>query len=539
MRIKNSLRNMIFIYGSTLLIAIMNLVVRRIFLDVLTVDYLGYDGLFTSIFSFLSLSEMGIASIITYHMYTELATNNTEQIRKLLYIYKLIYRVVGIFVLVVGIIASLFIPLILNEKQQESWLFIYTIYFLQLAATLCTYFLAYRRILFTTDQKIYVCTAVDTVVNILAVIAKMCVLLWLRNYIVYLLIAIVSNAISNLVIARKSYKAYPEITKIAITKNDIRELNLFHEVKNMMATKIAGTIYGSSDDIIITAILGVKMDGLISNYRMISAKIQELIIAMFNSVQASIGNLVYTEDDHDKGIKFFHALDLIGFFMGLVCACGVISVGQPFILLWLKSEEYLLPYAFLVLLAINMFIAICNNPMTYFRNSLGHFETDRNYMIAAAVVNVVITIILCFPLGITGVMVGTVAGHFMIYMGRTVVVHKFFLEESPFGYYLKFIYRILLLVISSAISVFIGNIVAGAMGDIIATVSTKNSTEVAGMIMATTMSIRVIGIVVRAIISVVISTCIFVITSFRLEAYKTLWQYVKTVLGMAKSKKLV
>ena len=43
MRIKNSMKNMIYIYACTLLIVIMNFIVRRVFLDVLTVDYLGYD----------------------------------------------------------------------------------------------------------------------------------------------------------------------------------------------------------------------------------------------------------------------------------------------------------------------------------------------------------------------------------------------------------------------------------------------------------------------------------------------------------------
>lgn len=537
MRIKNSIRNMIYIYGSTLLIAILNLVVRRIFLDVLIVDYLGYDGLFTSIFSFLSLSEMGIASIITFHMYSELASNNLTQIRKLLYIYKLIYRIVGIFVFAVGIIASLFIPLILNEQQQESWLFIYTIYFLQLAATLCTYFLAYRRILFTTDQKIYVCTAVDTAVNIVAILAKMCVLLWLRNYIIYLLVAIAANITSNLVIARKSYKAYPEITRIKVTKEDIRELNLFHEVKNMMATKIAGTIYGSSDDIIITAVLGISMNGLISNYRMISSKIQELIIAMFNSVQASIGNLVYTEDDHEKGVAFFHALDLTGFLMGLVCAVGVISIGQPFVLLWLKSSNYLLPYSFLILLAFNMFIAICNNPMNYFRNSLGHFETDRNYMIAAAAVNVIVTIALSIPLGITGVMIGTVAGHLMIFMGRTVVVYKFFLEEKPYSYYLRFLGRVIVLAACAGVSVFVGNIVGGIIGDVPPAIGGFLVQKAETAAETIPFAIRLAGLLIRGVISVVVSVIFFWISSFKTGAYATLWKYVKTVIGLAKRKK--
>ena len=131
MRIKNSLKNMTVIYACTLLIAILNFVVRRIFLDTLTIDYLGYDGLFTSIFSYLNLSEMGIASIITFHMYSEIANHNTEQIRRLLCIYKLIYRAVGCFVLAAGMIVSIFLPLILAKQElTDSMSFIYTIYYL-------------------------------------------------------------------------------------------------------------------------------------------------------------------------------------------------------------------------------------------------------------------------------------------------------------------------------------------------------------------------------------------------------------------------
>lgn len=512
MRIKNSMRNMIYIYGSTLLLAVLNLIVRRIFLDVLTVDYLGYDGLFTSIFSFLSLSEMGIASIITYHMYSEIASDNTDEIRKLLYIYKLIYRLVGFFVLGVGILASMLLPLILTDAQKESWLFIYTIYFLQLGATLCTYFLAYRRILFTTDQRIYVCTAVDTVVNMAAIILKMLVLLFLKNYIIYLLIAILGNIVSNVIIARKSYKEYPKITPINVTRADIKELNLFHEVKNMLATKIALTVYGSSDDIIITKILGVGMTGLISNYRMISSKIQELIIALFSSLQASIGNLVYSEEKQ-KGESFFYALDLAGFYMGLVCSTGVISVGQSCILIWLKHDKYLLPYAFLVLLALNMFIAIANNPMNYFRNSLGHFETDRNYMICAATANVILSITLSFFFGITGVMAGTVVGHLFIYLGRTVVMHRYFLKKNPLPYCFKFLGRLILLALSVALSSFAGSFVNAALGE-------RN----------------IIGFLIRGIIAVMVSTIIFVISSFYMASFKTLCAYIKAVMSIVKNK---
>lgn len=513
MRVKNSMRNMIYIYGSTLLLAILNLIVRRVFLDVLTVDYLGYDGLFTSIFSFLSLSEMGIASIITYHMYSEIANDNTDEIRKLLYIYKLIYRCVGIFVLTVGIIVSLFLPMILTTKQKESWLFIYVIYFLQLSATLCTYFLAYRRILFTTDQRIYVCTAVDTTVNMVVIVLKMVVLFTLKNYIVYLIVAILGNIVSNAIIARKSYKEYPKITAIDVSVNDIKELNLFHEVKNMLATKIAITIYGSSNDIIITRILGVTMTGMVSNYKMISSKIQEMILALFSSLQASIGNLVYS-DEKQKGENFFYALDLAGFFMALVCATGVVTAGQSAILLWLKNDKFLLPYAFLVLLALNMYIAISNNPMTYFRNSLGHFETDRNYMIAAAVVNLILTIVFSLSLGITGAMIGTICGHLLIYLGRTVVMHKYFLKKSIASYIFLFFGRVILLGISCGLSVFISRIIFSHTG----------LRSVAGFLLS-------------GVISVLISVTIFILSSLKTESLKTLLAYVSIIFNMIKGRK--
>ena len=471
----------------------------------LTVDYLGYDGLFTSVFSFLNLSEMGIAGIITYHMYSCIAAGDSANIRKLLYTYKMIYRLVGVFVLSAGIIVSFFIPFILNDRAKDSWLFIYTIYFLQLLATLCTYFLAYRRILFITHQRIYVCTVVDTVTNILSVTFRMLVLLYLKNYIVYLLIAIIANISSNLVIAIRAKKEYPDLMEEKVSTDYIKELNLFHDVKNMMATKIAGTIYGASDDIIITYFLGVTTNGLVSNYKMLTGKLQEFIISLFNSLQASIGNLVY-DDDKEKGIDFFYALDMLGFFFGLVCANGLISVGQSVILLWLKKESVLLPFAFLLALGINIFIALCNNPMTYFRNSLGHFETDRNYMIAAAAVNVIFSVALLIPFGITGVIIATIMGHLLIFAGRCAVVYKFFIEKSPIKYYGLFALRCVMLAAACITSILLGNAATASIDSLL------------------------LIVLIKGMISVLVSMVVFLLCSMRTKAFKMIILYIKKVL---------
>lgn len=497
---------MIYIYASYLLIAILNFIVRRIFLDVLTVDYLGYDGLFTSIFSVLSLSEMGVASIITYHMYSEIATNNVLKIRKLLYIYRIIYRIIGFVVLILGLLSSLLIPLILkNQQLNEGWSFIYTIYFLQLLSTLCTYFLAYRRVLFITHQRVYVCTAVDTAVNIVCVLAKMYVLLKWRNYIIYLLFTIANNIISNAIISYISKKDYPEITKIDVNREDMKALNLKYEVKNMLVTKIATTVYGATDNIVITSILGLGTTGLIENYKMLTSKLQELILSLFNSLQGSIGNLVY-DNDKEKGVGFFKALDLSGFFMGLVAATGLITIGQDFILLWLKKgESMLLPYAFLIVLSINVFIAICNNPLVYFRNSLGHFEADRNYMVAAAATNIILSVVLGIKFGITGVMLGTVVGHLIIYAGRSIVVYRYYINDKPYKQYIVFGTRLLLLGLSVSLSYLAGSFI---------TAHIKSA---------------LISLLVKGLLSIAVSTAVFVLSGIRSDAFKIILQYIKTI----------
>ena len=157
--------------------------------------------------------------------------------------------------------------------------------------------------------------------TIISTCCKIAVLLIWESYILYLVIGILNNVISNLIIAWRSRVAFPEIVKTKVTKEDFKALNLWHDVKNMMATKIAITVYGSSDSIIITGMLGVGTVGLVSNYQMISAKIQEFILSIFKALQASIGNMVYDKDTK-KGVDFFYALDLVGFYMGLVSAVG-------------------------------------------------------------------------------------------------------------------------------------------------------------------------------------------------------------------------
>ena len=75
-RTKNSIKNIIYTVGGQLCKELLSFVVRTVFIRTLAVEYLGVNGLFTNILSFLSLAEMGVGSAIIFSMYKPMAEHD-------------------------------------------------------------------------------------------------------------------------------------------------------------------------------------------------------------------------------------------------------------------------------------------------------------------------------------------------------------------------------------------------------------------------------------------------------------------------------
>jgi len=76
---------------------------RTVLIYTMGVEYLGLNGLFTNIFSFLNLAELGIGSAIVFSMYKPIAEGDTEKVKTLQAMYKKFYLIICIVVLVLGL----------------------------------------------------------------------------------------------------------------------------------------------------------------------------------------------------------------------------------------------------------------------------------------------------------------------------------------------------------------------------------------------------------------------------------------------------
>lgn len=418
-----------------------------------SIDFLGYEGLFSNIFSILSLAELGAGAVITYNLYSEMTKGNREEIAKLMTMYKYIYRIIGIAIFTIGLILFFFLGSIITQHDVQ-WHYIQIIYLIQLFATISSFFFAYRRVLYKTDQKEYVFIKIDTIASIVVNLIRIIVIIYFRNYILYLFIPFISNLLSNIYISKQSYIDYPYASGVSVSKEDYKKRNFFKDIKYFMVHRVSSIVYSGMSNIIISIFLGIGMVGMYSNYILIKNHVRILSDRFLQPLQASIGNLVYSDEPEEKKTSIFNALDLLGFLVASFVSVSFFVLFQPFIRIWL-NETYMLSMLFVAMLSANAYIEWNIIIIGYYREVFGQYEVDKWYMAASALVSLVVSVSLAPVWGLAGIMIGTVCGHFFIWAGRIRFVHLYYLKKSPKEYYLKQLQRVMILLFEVALTFYL------------------------------------------------------------------------------------
>lgn len=443
MRVKNTLKNGIYASVSSISLAVLAVFVRKLFVSRLSVEYLGYEGLFGNIFSLLSLMDLGIPALITYRLYPAFAACDEKKIHELLAVNKYIYRIAGVLVLAAGTLFAPFLPVIINGGGLD-WNYIYVFYAIQLANTLCGYFLAYTRIIYTADQKEYQCIRIETVCNLIAGLLKIFIILVTKSYVLYLLTGLAYNISVNSWIYIRSKKDYGIVPEKKVSVYKIKELGILHDLKNNIVQKVCLVIYGGTDNIIISAVLGISQAGLMSNYTLICAYVTNFIGKILNAFQASIGNSVYSKDR--PGItEQLRMFDLLSFALASFASASYAVLFNPVISVWL-GDEFLLDSLFVYAFAANQYIGYNHAFVNLYRSSLGKYEVDKPYILTGAVLNITASVILSGCFGIAGVMMGTALGHLGFWAGRVRVVYMELAGEHVSRYIMRQAVRLVLAV---------------------------------------------------------------------------------------------
>lgn len=221
---KNTKRGIAYGLMNKLATLTLPFLVQTILIKTLGVEYVGVKGLFSSILSVLSLTELGVGSAIVYSMYKPIAEDDTQTIGALLNLYRRLYRVIGLIVLLLGLIIMPFLDLLIDEKAPNS-INLQAIFFLYLFNTVISYWMyAYKSSLLNAYQRIDVISIIGTITQTLTYFFQIVFLLVSKNFYVFLIITIFFTVVNNLITSKCVDRMYPEIKcegEIALTLKKI------------------------------------------------------------------------------------------------------------------------------------------------------------------------------------------------------------------------------------------------------------------------------------------------------------------------------
>jgi len=446
-RTKNTVRN----FSSGALVQLINklmaFVVRTVFIKVLSTEYLGVNGLFTNILTVLSFAELGFGTAIIYNMYKPVSEDDKEKIKSLMKLYKKVYNTIGIIVAICGICVIPFLRYIISDVPdiKEN---LTVIYLLFLINTVSSYFITYKKSIISAYQQESIINKYTSISYIIKTILEVVFLLSTKNYIIYLIIQIVCTIGQNIAISIKAEKMFPYLKdKDVQTISKDKRNKIFSDVKAMAVYKFAGTILDGTDNIIISALFGVNLVGICSNYILIISSVTSVIRSALNSITASIGNLNVMCDKIKKEQIFYQML-FITFVIFNFCSIAILILINPFIKLWI-GEQYLLSNLIVFSLGLNMFVDGSRLTGYTFRTTLGLFVKGKNVPVFTAIINIILSILLGRMIGVSGVFFATAISRLVTNIWfDPYLIHKYELNTPMNKFFKKYILYILTFLIN-------------------------------------------------------------------------------------------
>ena len=226
-RTRNAARNVVFDGTMEIVNMLFPFVIRSVMLQYLGTEYLGLNGLFKSILSFLNLAELGVGSAMVFSMYKPIAEDDAPTICALMRLYRTLYRIIGLAIATVGL---LLMPFLHNLIQGDlpAGMNLHVLYLMNLGNTVLTYWLfAYKGSLLQAHQRRDVISKVSLLVRVTEYTLKILILVFTRNYYLYLAVQLLCQIVINLLTAACAAKMYPRyVASGKLPKEKV--LDIFH-----------------------------------------------------------------------------------------------------------------------------------------------------------------------------------------------------------------------------------------------------------------------------------------------------------------------
>jgi len=429
---------------------------RKIFLDYLGSEVLGLNTTAQNLLGFLNLAELGIGSAVAYNLYKPLYDGNRKVINDIVSIQGWLYRKIAYIVIAGACLLMCFFPLIFAKAQVPLW-YAYGSFIALLIAALLGYFINYRQIVLSADQKEYRITYSTQGVKLVKIILQILAIRYLTNgYAWWMILEIAMAGVTSYVLNKTIKKGYPWLQSTPQKGRELQKKypSIITKTKQIFFHKIGSFVLSQTSPLIIYAYASLTLVAIYGNYMLIVAGVTMLVNALLNSISAGVGNLV-AEGDHKRIKSVFWELTVLRMWIASIICFGMYILGDDFITLWV-GKDYLLPPSAFIILIIITFIGL-SRTNDAFISAYGLFQ-DIWAPIAEASLNLGLSILLGYFWGLTGILSGVLISLLVIvYSWKPYFLYKKGFNENVIEYILTYIKLLGILFIACWLSLMISN----------------------------------------------------------------------------------
>lgn len=466
-RTKNATRNIIFLTIQRIYQIVVPFLMRTAMIYFMGVKYLGLSSLFSSILQVLNMAELGVGSAMVYSMYKPIAEDDTKKICALMRMYKIYYRIIGAVIGGTGIILMPFVPNLINGDIPAE-LNIYVLYLLNLGATVISYWLfAYKNCLVNAHQRNDISSKISFVTTSVQYGLQLSVIIYLKDYYVYLIVALATQAFTNVVISIVVTKMFPDYKAAGKLGKKIRkEIN--GRIRDLFTSKIGAVIVNSADTIVISSFLGLTVLAVYQNYYYILNSLVTFVGIIFTACTAGIGNSLVVESKEKNFQDFNKFTFIIAWMAGFGTVC-LLCLYEPFMDIWV-GKDLELNFLAVVCFCVYYFIYEINQLLNMYKDAGGIWHEDRFRPLVTAGLNLTLNLIMVQFWEIYGVLLSTVIS--MLFVGMPWILHNLFttIFEKKFlrGYLIRLFTYVFVTVVAALVTyLFCNCFSAGLVGTLI------------------------------------------------------------------------
>lgn len=296
--------------------------------------------------------------------------------------------------------------LYLVKSDLPDNLNIYVLYLLNLGATVLTYWLfAYKNAILDAYQRTDITSKIMLVTSTIQYFLQILILVFLKNYYVYLIVVLVTQIANNLITAAIVQYKYPNYVAMGeLEKDEVKQINC--RIRDLFTSKLGGVIVNSADTVVISAFLGLTKLAIYQNYYFIITSVIGVVGIVFSSCTAGIGNSMVTETI-EKNYKDFKKFTFLVMAIVNFCTSCFLCLFQPFMEVWV-GNELMLSFGMVVLFCIYFIDYECMALLSVYKDACGIWHHDRFRPLCEAGINLLLNLLLVNIGGLYGILLSTI-----------------------------------------------------------------------------------------------------------------------------------